>query len=65
MRPLGIIVVGMSDSLAGSISGKRQQRAMDKDLPGTSGELPPLQLTFIKKVETAETSPAGMRAGEA
>lgn len=38
---------------------------MDKDLPGTSGELPPLQLTFIKKVETAETSPAGMRAGEA
>ena len=38
MRPLGIIVVGMSDSLAGSISGKRQQRALQR--ARTLGALP-------------------------
>ena len=42
---------------------------VDKDLPGTSGELPPMQLTFIKKAEAAadenppsEASPKGLRA---
>ena len=31
---------------------------MDKDLPGTSGELPPLQLTFLKGLEVAGCTPA-------
>ena len=36
---------------------------MDKDLPGSSGELPALQLTFSRLAETAEVSVAG-EAGE-
>ena len=31
---------------------------MDKDLPGTSGELPPLQLTFLNGVEVGGGAPA-------